>query len=239
MKVRCPQCRAVNQIPQDLTGGKSARTTCGACGAQILIRRDSGELLSPERSFQPQGQTTLPPAGSGTGPGVGTAHPGDRGDQPVSSMSTPYPRHRDTLIFAAVGVIMIVILSVGYVVLGGEKWPARPFLQNPIVSLLRLLNGAGPYDACESFVHRNGDLFQSLGERIELSLLRQHVRTVNGRKTAGILLKARGTKDRGEVYFQLHKVDDTWRVMSVAMKTARGDYQILHPKGKPPPEDKI
>lgn len=239
MKVRCPQCRAVNQIPQRLTGGKSTRMSCGACGARILIHRDSEEFLSPERSPQPQGETTSPPTGPGTEPGVGTAHPVDRKDQPVSSMSTPYPRHRDPLIFAAVGVFMIVILAVGYVVLGGAKWPVHPFPQNPIVSLLRLFNGAGAYDACESFVHRNGDLFQSLGERIELSLLRQHVRTVNGRKTAGILLKARGTKDRGEVYFQLQKVDDTWRVMSVAMKTARGDYQILHPKGKPPPEGKI
>ena len=136
-------------------------------------------------------------------------------------------------------IVLIYILAVGYLVLGGEKLPSLRLPRNPIVSLLKFFNGARAYDACESFVHQNRDLFRSLGGSIELSLLRQHVRTVNGRKTAGVLLKARGTKDKGEIYFQLQKVGDTWRVVSVAMKTAKGDYQILHPKGNSPPEGKI
>ena len=239
MKVKCPECRTVNNIPQDLISVKGGQAACKACGAEIFIRRESGEFLSPESSPQLTGESALRSAGSEGELGVGTSHPEDREDQSVSSLSTPYPRHRDTLIFAAVGVIMIVILAVGYLVLGGEKLPSLRLPRNPIVSLLKLFNGARAYDACESFVRQNGNLFRALGESIDLSLLRQHVRTVNGRKTAGVLLKARGTKDKGEIYFQLQKVDDTWHVMSVAMKTAKGDYQILHPKGNSPPEGKI
>ena len=110
---------------------------------------------------------------------------------------------------------------------------------NPITSFLRIITGGEVYETCEAFIRQNETLFQPLGGNLQVSLIKQNVKSVNGRKTATALVNSQGARATGQVYFQLRKDGDTWRVLTAAMRIGKGKFQNLYPRRKSRTEGKI
>ena len=110
---------------------------------------------------------------------------------------------------------------------------------NPITSFLRIITGGEVYETCESFIRENETLFQPFGANLQVSLIRQNIKSVDGRKTATVLVNSQGTKATGQVYFRLRKDGDSWRVMTAAMRVGKGKFQNLFPRRNSKTEGKI
>ena len=231
MKVHCPQCRTPYDVPEERIAEKGIKATCRKCGAGMIIRRQSGEVeVSQYPSHDPEEKMESPDMPPGSSAGVPSQTEGD----PFSVMATSpaYPKNRDAWIVVAAVVILVLILAGGYFFLRGAKMPSVKTGWNPITSFLRIITGGEVYETCETFIRQNETLFRSLGKNLQVSLVRQNVRSVNGKKTATVLVNAQGTMAAGQVYFQLRKRGDTWQVLTAAMRIGKGKYEKLHPRRK-------
>ena len=238
MKVHCPKCRTAYNVPEDRIAEKGIKTTCKKCGAEMIIRRESGDVrVSQYPTQEPNEKIEFPEAMPESSEGIPTQSEEDASS--VRAMSPAYPKHRDAWIFVAVPVILILILAGGYFVLGGAEMPSLKTKWNPITSFLRIITGGEVYETCESFIRQNETLFQSLGGDLQVSLIKQNVKSVNGRKTATALVNSQGARATGQVYFQLRKDGDTWRVLTAAMRIGKGKFQNLYPRRKSRTEGKI
>ena len=231
MKVHCPRCRTPHDVPEERIAENGIKATCKECGTEMIIRRQSGEVrvsLSPPQDAVEEVES----------PGVSPVSPGEISKQPdendfsILNLSPAYPRHRDAWIVFAAAVLLAMILAGGYLVLGGAKMPSLKTEWNPITSFLRIITGGDVYETCETFIHQNETLFRSFGKNLQVSLIRQNVKSVNGKKTATVLVKVQGAKATGRVYFQLRKAGDAWRVLTAAMSIGRGKYEKLYPRSK-------
>lgn len=227
MKVHCPQCRTPYDVPEDRIGENGIKATCRKCGTGMMIRRESGDVrVSKHLPQDPKEKAGI------------TESSGCIQDQieedpfSVSAMSPAYPKHRDAWIFVAVPVLLILILAGGYLVLGDAEMPSLKVSWNPMTSFLRIITGGEVYETCEAFIRKNENLFQQLGGNLQVSLIRQNVKSINGRKTATVLVNSQGTKAAGQVYFKLRKDGDTWRVLTAVMRIEKGKFQKLFPRGK-------
>ena len=230
MKVFCPKCRTAYNIPEDRIGENGLKATCKKCGAEMVVRLESGDdplMQGPIQSPKEQAQTPETTAESSRGH---STQP-EEASFSVGAQSPVYPKHRDAWIILVAAVILILILFVGYFVLRGSAMPYLKIKWNPVASFIQIIKGGEVYEICESFVLKNEPLFQSLGQDLQLSLIRQNVKSVNRRKTGRVLVKIRGTKATGQVYFQLRKDDERWRVVKVDMKIGKGKFQPLYPRG--------
>lgn len=238
MKVHCPQCRTAYNIPEDRIPENGIKATCRKCGTGMMIRQESEEVLASKYpTSYPEEKVEIPEAVRESSESV----PEQSDEDPFSviAMSPVYPKGRDTRIFAAAAVILILILAGGYFVLRGAQMPSLKTEWNPMASILRFITGGEVYETCETFIHQNEPLFQSLGGDLRVSLIRQNVKSVKGRKTAAVLVNSQGTKATGQVYFQLRKDGDKWRVLTAAMRIGKGKFQTLYPRGNPGTEGKI
>ncbi len=231
MKVHCPQCRTPYDVPEEKITEYGITATCRKCGAGMIIRRQSGEIRvsqsPPHDARETVESTEVTPASSES-----ILVQSDEDDFSVLAESPAYPKNRDTWIVVAAAVILALVLVGGYFVLEGAKMPSLKTRWNPITSFLSMITGGKVYETCERFVDQNEGLFRSFGQNVQVSLIRQNVKSVNGRKTATVLVNAQGTKATGQVYFQLRKEGDTWRVLTAAMRIGKGKYERLYPRSK-------
>jgi hypothetical protein len=156
-------------------------------------------------------------------------------------MSPVYPKYRDPLIKGIAVVMIILILGGGYFFVKGKdlNLPLPDFKQNPLQYLTRLFLGNETYQACESFVRENRDLFDHLGESITLTPVRQEVRVVNRKKTARIIFRGKGTEGMETLLFLLEKSEKGWGVVSVRSKSAGGAYRTLYPRSEATPKNRV
>lgn len=238
MKVHCPKCRTAYDVPEDRIAEKGIKTTCKKCGAEMIIRRESGDVrVSQHPPQEPKEKIETPEAMPESSAGIPNQPEEDAFS--VSAMSPPYPKHRDAWIFVAAPVILFLILAGGYFVLRGAEMPSLKTKWNPVTSFLRIITGGEVYETCEAFIRKNETLFQALGGDLRVSLIRQNVKSVNGRKTATVLVNSQGAKATGQIYFQLRKDGDIWRVLTAGMRIGKGKFQDLYPRRNTGSEGKI
>jgi len=147
----------------------------------------------------------------------------------VGAMAPEYPKHRDVLIVCVSILILIVLVAGGYFFLHGRSVSLPTFPKEPVQFLRNLFTGGDTFDICSEFVRSHPGLFKDLGRDLEWSLVKKEVRVVNRDKRTRILLKVKGSKSEGFVYFLLRKYGETWRILSVAMKTGEGKFRRIYP----------
>jgi hypothetical protein len=145
-------------------------------------------------------------------------------------MSPAYPRHRDALIIGAAAVFLVIVLVVGYLLLGRTQTAFREITQNPIKYLTRFIDGYETYKVCESYLRRNQRLFRALGRDLRFSVVKEEIRVLKGEKTARLLVKAKGDSGTQNVLFQLMKRQGRWRIFYVGIELPNGEYETLYPK---------
>ncbi|MBW1722778.1 MAG: zinc-ribbon domain-containing protein [Deltaproteobacteria bacterium] len=228
MKIRCPECDAEYTVPDQKILGKEVRATCKKCGARMAIRGETGEVRLTGEAPEPRKD----PAPTVPGEKDTPIPPPDAKEKTPSviSMSPEYPRYRDPLIFGAAALLLVIILAAGFILLKGSSLPSlKNAGGNPVASLFRLFTGGAVYDACGAFVRDNERLFSPLGKDIRLSLIRQEVRFVSGRKTARVVARAEGKRTSGQIYFRLRKEGETWSVVSAALRVGKGKFVAVYP----------
>ena len=150
----------------------------------------------------------------------------------IRDLSPAYPKYRDPLIKGVAVVILVIILGVGYGILGGHESPFKGFKgfkKNPLTFFTRLLPGYGLLDTCESFIRDNDALFRFLGRDIKLSVIREEVQVTGGEKKARIVLRAEGSAATELITFFLEKRKGTWGVVTVAARDRSGKYRTVYP----------
>jgi len=148
----------------------------------------------------------------------------------VSAMAPPYSKHRDLLIKGFVILLLAVVVVGGYLLIKGAGSALEDLRKNPVEFVTRLVWGEGPFETCRSFVRENPRLFGHLGKDVGLTVLRQEVRVVNRARTARIVARAQGDRDKETVFFFLERRKGRWRVATVASRTSRGEYKTLYPE---------
>jgi hypothetical protein len=148
----------------------------------------------------------------------------------VMGMSPAYPKHRDALAIGAVALFLVMVLAVGYLLLGRTQTAFREFTQNPINYLTRFINGYETYKVCESYLRRNQKLFRDLGRDLRFTVVKEEIRVLKGEKRARLLIKAKGRAGTQNVLFQLKKRQGSWRIYYVGIELPDGKYKTLYPK---------
>jgi hypothetical protein len=145
-------------------------------------------------------------------------------------MSPKYPKHRDALIIGVAALFLVIVLVVGYLLLGRTQMAFREFTQNPIQYLTRFMNGFETHKVCESYLRRNQRLFRDLGRDLRFTVVREEIRVLKGEKTAMLLLKAKGSSGSQKVLFKLKKRQGRWRISYAGIELPNGTYKTLYPK---------
>ena len=241
MKIRCPVCNTAYDIPEEKFSKPLVKAVCKQCSTKMIIDRESktvepvstadsqisGEtkelVSSPEISENVSKETTASERGLSESP------PSQIPDS-VMRMSPPYPKHRDALIIGIVAVFLIIVVAVGYLLLGRTQTAFREFAQSPIHYLTRFINGYETFKVCESYLRRNQNLFRGLGRELRFTVVREEIRVLKGDKTARLLVKAKGRSGTQNVLFQLKKRQGRWRIFYVGIELPNGQYETLYPK---------
>lgn len=232
MKIQCPECKADYTFPDDKIPEKGMRARCMKCGTIMVVRKGSGDIsVTPDISVQDASKVQS--AGQGAESPIPLPE-SQGGLESVISQSPKYPKYRDRLIYATAAVLFVLILGAGYVVFKGKdlsffNLSSFKIPGNPIVAVLRLFGEGAAYDACGTFVQKNEAIFPSLGENIRISLIRQEVKSDNRGKIARVVVGAVGAKASGQIYFQLRKEGDVWRITTAALRVGGGKYQNVYP----------
>ena len=241
MKIHCPVCNRAYDIPEEKFSKSLVKAVCKQCGTKMIIDRDaktvkplstghsqiSGETQELESSPEIAENVSKAPNASERGP---SESPPSQIPETVMRMSPPYPKHRDALIIGAVAVFLIIVVAVGYILLGHTQTALREFTQNPIHYLTRFVNGYETYKVCESYLRRNQKLFRGLGRELRFTVVREEIRVLKGEKTARLLVKAKGRSGTQNVLFQLKKRQGRWRIFYVGIELPNGQYETLYPK---------
>lgn len=148
----------------------------------------------------------------------------------VMGMSPAYPRHRDALIIGVAALFLVIVLAVGYLLLGRTQTAFREFTQNPVHYLTRFINGYETYKVCESYLRRNQKLFHGLGRDLRFTVVKEEIRVLKGEKTARLIVRAKGRSGTQNVLFQLKKSQGRWRLFYVGIELPNGEYETLYPK---------
>ena len=228
-------------IPEEKFSRAVIKAVCKQCGTKMIIDRDAKSVeVASETESKISGQTTK-----------SESSPARQGDVPpeqqrpkkeaseisthqipdtVMSMSPAYPKHRDALIIGVVTVFLIIVLAVGYLLLGRTQTAFREFTQNPINYLTRFINEYETYKVCESYLRRNQKLFRGLGRDLRFTVVKEEIRVLKGETTARLLVKAKGRSGTQNVLFQLRKRRGRWRIYYVGIELPDGKYKTLYPK---------
>ena len=241
MKIHCPVCNMAYNIPEEKFSKAVIKAVCKQCGTRMIIDRDAKSVdVASETESKISGQTTKSessPARQGEVPPEQQRPKKETSEIPphqipdtVMSMSPAYPKHRDALIIGVVTVFLIIVLAVGYLLLGRTQTAFREFTQNPINYLTRFINGYETYKVCESYLRRNQKLFRGLGRDLRFTVVKEEIRVLKGERTARLLVKAKGRSGTQNVLFQLRKRRGRWRIYYVGIELPDGKYKTLYPK---------
>lgn len=241
MKFSCPVCNTAYTIPEEKFSERVVKAVCRQCSAKMIIDPLSKTVEAASETESPiSGQTTKPESSPGR-PGEVSPEQQTPKKQPpetttpqeqdtVMGMSPAYPKHRDALIIGMVGLFLVIVLVVGYLLLGGTEIAFREFKQNPINYLTRFINGYETHKVCESYLRRNQKLFRGLGRDLRFTVVKEEIRVLKGEKTARLLIKAKGRSGTQNVLFQLKKRQGRWRIYYVGIELPDGKYKTLYPK---------
>jgi hypothetical protein len=228
-------------IPEEKLSKPLVKAVCKQCSTKMIIDRDSKtvkavstadsqiseETTELESSPEISGNVSTEPTASEREPSVS---PPSQIPDSVMSMSPKYSKHRDALIIGVVAVFLVIVLAVGYLLLGRTQTAFREFTQNPIEYLTRFINGFETYKVCESYLRRNQKLFRGLGRDLRFTVVKEEIRVLKGEKTARLLVKAKGSSGTQNVLFQLKKRQGRWRIAYVGIELPDGKYKTLYPK---------
>jgi hypothetical protein len=231
----------VYSIPEEKLSKPVVKAVCKQCNTKMIIDRDSKTVEAASKTeSQISGQTTkseTSPERSREVPPKQQTPKKETSESPtrqipytVMGMSPAYPKHRDTLIIGVVAVSLVIVLAVGYFLLGRTQTAFREFTQNPINYLIRFINGYETYRVCESYLRGNQKLFHGLGRDLRFTVVKEEIRVQKGEKTARLLVKAKGSSGIQNVLFQLKKRQGRWRIFYVGIELPNGEYETLYPK---------
>ncbi|MBN2124340.1 MAG: zinc-ribbon domain-containing protein [Deltaproteobacteria bacterium] len=233
MKARCPECGTAYRLSDEEISEKGIRAICRKCGAGMILDEGPGGPDVPENTGPEDGSFVLSSdPDPETGPWMMSPGLPRFGDTPVSSMSPPYPRHRDAVIIVVAVVLLVLILVGGYLALRGAGTGFEGLVRDQVGSLFHLVKGGEAYNACETFIREHKPLFSSLGDDLDLSFLKQETRFANQEATSKIMLNAQGDRGSGRVFFQLRKEGETWKVISAALEE-HGRFRTVYPTSRP------
>ena len=243
MKIRCPVCNKAYKIPEENLSGRVVRAVCQKCSTKMIIDPHSKTVeAASETESKISRQTTQSESSLEPSKEVPSEQKASKKETPesptlktpytVMGMSPAYPRHRDALIIGAAALFLVIILVVGYLLLGRTEAAFREFRQNPIHYLTRFINGYETYKVCESYIRRNQELFRGLGRDLRFTVVKEEIRVLEGEKTARLLVKAKGRSGAQNVLFQLKKRQGRWRITYVGIELPNGEYETLYPKRK-------
>ncbi len=241
MKIHCPGCNKAYDIPEEKLSKPLVKAVCKQCSTKMIIDRDSktaktvstadSQILEETRELE-----SFQEIPGNVSKGL-TASEQEPSESPplqipnsVMSMSPKYPKHRDALIIGLVALFLVIVLAVGYILLGRTQMAFREFTQNPIHYLTRFINGYETYRVCESYIRRNQELFRGLGRDLRFTVIKEEIRVLEGEKTARLLVKAKGRLGARNVLFQLNKRQGRWRIVYVGIELPNGEYETLYPK---------
>ncbi len=241
MKIHCPVCDKAYDIPEEKLSKPLVKAVCKQCSTKMIIDRDSKtvkavstadsqiseETTELESSPEISGNVSTEPTASEREP---SESPPSQIPDSVMSMSPKYPKHRDALLIGVVAVFLVIVLAVGYLLLGRTQTAFREITQNPIEYLTRFINGFETYKVCESYLRRNQKLFRGLGRDLRFTVVKEEIRVLKGEKTARLLVKAKGSSGSQNVLFQLKKRQGRWRISYVGIELPDGKYKTLYPK---------
>ncbi len=241
MKIRCPGCNKAYDIPEEKLSKPLVKAVCKRCRTKMIIDRDSktaktvstadSQILEETRELESFLEI---PGKVSKGPTASEQEPYESAPLQIPSsvmgMSPKYPKHRDALIIGAVALFLVIVLAVGYLLLGRTQTAFREFTQNPIHYLTRFINGYETYKVCESYIRRNQELFRGLGRDLRFTVVKEEIRVLEGEKTARLFVKAKGRSGAQNVLFQLKKRQGRWRISYVGIELPNGEYETLYPK---------
>jgi hypothetical protein len=198
------------------------KASCKHCGEKLVIARDASDARGARLDeTDAQEQVYLPEAA--------------KEFPSVSSMSPPYSKHRDALIFGGALIFLVALVAGGYFLLKGVNLPSRIFDKSPLTTLMNLILGPEAYEAAGAFLRTNQQQFPQLGRVLGFSPSRVGIRSVNGRKTAKVILRVQGTQGTKNVHFELWKEDGRWRVKTVLVEMGDGRYERVYPRSQSRP----
>jgi hypothetical protein len=248
MKIHCPVCEKVYNIPSEKFSKPAIKAVCKQCHTQMLIDRETGTATAisetPSQATEQhktQGSSSeIPgdiPSGSQTSvEDIPEPRPTES-KASVASMSPEYPRYRDAVIIVVAALILVMLLAGGYLFVRHSETVLQEFTRNPIKRLSNLINKYETYKTCESFLRHNKGLFRQLGTDLRFSLIKEEIRVSRGKKTARVIIRAQGSAETRNIFFHLSKRKGRWRITSVALELGRGEFKTLYPRGKIPSND--
>ena len=204
MEIHCPRCGGTFSRHDENQGGPSHTAVCPACGGAV-----------PATSFSVMSTDAAP-------------LPGESSFRFVSDSAPRYSRLRDPLIIACVLCALAGLLAGGWYVTGKVQRSFSSFTAHPVGFVARLFKLTEPYDACTAFLRDNRDRFPHLEGTLTFTLLEQHIRIVDGKKTARLSMKVKGDTEVRHASFSLEKREGRWQVVSVELKSSTGD-RTRHP----------
>jgi predicted Zn finger-like uncharacterized protein len=240
VKLDCPVCKTAYAIPDEKLSGSAMQAECKKCGAKMIINGESrtaqaisAASTSPREAARHQeaGREPAPTLSTvfhASEPEAGRATP-PKPVLSVASMSPEYPRYRDALIIGSVALILISLVAGSYLLMKGAETTLQEFTQKPIEYVSKLIRGPETYKICESFLRQSEKQFPDLGRGLQISRAREHIKVVNGKKTARVSIEVRGSKGTKNVLFQLKKRNGKWHIVSVALERGKGKYETLYP----------
>jgi hypothetical protein len=234
-------CNTAYDVPEEKFSERVVKAVCKECSAKMIIDPLSKTVeAAPETESPIPGQSAKPESSPGRSGEVPPEQQTQRKQPPetitpqkadtVMGMSPAYPKHRDTLIIGVVALFLVIVLAVGYVLLGRTQTAFREFTQNPINYLTRFINGYETYKVCESYLRRNQKLFRDLGRDLRFTVVNEEIRVLKGEKRARLIVKAKGRSGTQNVLFQLKKRQGRWRIYYVGVELPDGKYKTLYPK---------
>ncbi|KPK26721.1 MAG: hypothetical protein AMK69_11590 [Nitrospira bacterium SG8_3] len=241
MKFRCPVCNTAYTIPEEKFSERVVKAVCRQCSAEMIIDPLSQTVEAASETESPiSGRTAKVESSPGRSGEVSPEQQTPTKQPPeattpqkpntVMGMSPAYPKHRDALIIGVVALFLVIVLAVGYLLLGRTQTVFREFTQNPINYLTRFINGYETYKVCESYLRRNQKLFRSLGRDLRFTVVKEEIRVLKGEKTARLLVKAKGRSGTQNVLFQLKKRQGRWRIFYVGIELPDGTYKTMYPE---------
>ncbi len=241
MKIHCPVCNTAYTIPEEKFSKRVVKAVCKQCSTKMIIDSHSKTVeaasetesknsrKSPRSESSPEPSREFPPEQQA--PKKETAEsPKRQIPDTVMGMSPVYPKHRDALIIGVVALFLVIVVAVGYLLVGRTQTAFREFTQNPIHYLTRFINGYETYKVCESYLRRNQELFRGLGRDLRFTVVKEEIRVLKGEKTARLLVQAKGRSGTQNVLFQLKKRQGRWRLFYVGIELPNGEYETLYPK---------
>jgi hypothetical protein len=241
MRIHCPACNRAYDISEEKLSKPLVKAICKQCSTKMIIDRDSKtvklvstadspiseETTELESSTEISGSVSEAPAASEQE--ASKSSPSQIPDS-VMSMSPKYSKHRDALIIGVVALFMLIVLAVGYFLLGRTETALRELTQNPINYLTRFINGYETFKVCESYLRRNQKLFRGLGRDLRFTVVKEEIRVLKGEKRARLLVNAKGHSGTQNILFQLKKSQGRWHIYYVGIELPDGTYQTLFPK---------